>query len=51
MLLLLLLQIKAANKAFLRHIANVNRAEDLMLQAGWRPKVRTSSEPVFVTGL
>lgn len=32
-------KIKAANKAFLRHIANVNKAEDLMLQAGWRPKV------------
>jgi hypothetical protein len=33
-------QIKAANKAFLKHIANVNRSEDLLLQAGWRPKVR-----------
>jgi hypothetical protein len=35
-----LLQIKAANKAYLKHVANVHRAEDLMLQAGWRPKVR-----------
>jgi hypothetical protein len=33
-------QIKAANKAYLKHVANVHRAEDLMLQAGWRPKVR-----------
>lgn len=34
-----LLQIKAANKAYLKHVASVKHAEDLMLQAGWRSKV------------
>jgi hypothetical protein len=33
-------QIKAVNKAYLRHIAGVNHAEDLMIQAGWRSKVQ-----------
>lgn len=32
-------QIRAVNKSYLRHIAGVNHAEDLMLQAGWRSKV------------
>eukprot|EP00882_Tetradesmus_deserticola_P001525 GHRQ01001647.1.p1 GENE.GHRQ01001647.1~~GHRQ01001647.1.p1 ORF type:complete len:210 (+),score=80.39 GHRQ01001647.1:172-801(+) len=32
-------KIKAANKAYLKHVATVHRADDLMLQAGWRPKV------------
>jgi hypothetical protein len=32
-------QIKAANKAYLRHVASVKHAEELMLQAGWRSKV------------
>jgi hypothetical protein len=35
-----MLQIKAVNKTYLKHIAGVNHAEDLMIQAGWRSKAR-----------
>eukprot|EP00879_Flechtneria_rotunda_P004262 GHRR01004511.1.p1 GENE.GHRR01004511.1~~GHRR01004511.1.p1 ORF type:complete len:215 (+),score=64.33 GHRR01004511.1:164-808(+) len=32
-------RIKAANKAYLRNVASVKHAEDLLLLAGWHPKV------------
>ncbi|GBF97399.1 hypothetical protein Rsub_09564 [Raphidocelis subcapitata] len=32
-------KVKIASKTYQAHIAGVNHAEDLMLQAGWRPQV------------
>ena len=36
----LLVQIKAANKKFLTDVLAIKHTEELLLQAGWRPKVR-----------
>jgi hypothetical protein len=38
-LVTILLQVKAANKAYQKHVASVHHTDELMLQAGWRPKV------------
>jgi hypothetical protein len=40
-------QIKAVNKAYLKHIAGVNHAEGLMIQAGWRSKVCLQEHPAI----
>jgi hypothetical protein len=35
------LQFKAANKKYLNNVASIKHTEELLLMAGWRPKVGT----------